>query len=711
MRNRITSSRSGSSPGNPPPGGDQAASILAVDFGNTHTRAVLAELVDGVYALVARADEPTTGGFPAGDVSIGLGRVLRQIGAATGRRLMSGDGRVITPEQADRSGVDVFVATASIGRPLRTILIGLVPGISVISGQRAAAGTYIDIVDMISLDDTRSEEGRLNAIVRARPDLIFIVGGTEDGAHDSLIELVEIAQTAVRVLPGGARPLVLFAGNSAAAAEVAAGFGDLVTVLTADNVRPTLETEALPAAQLQLARAFDSVAGARDSAFEQIGSMTQLGVLPNAQSYALIVNFLGQSKPGSNFLAFDIGSATSTLSASVEGHTATSIRTDLGLGHSAADLLAIVGTNAVRRWLPFPAPDDEIIAYALNKTVRPAAVPEGLRMLYLEHAFVRAALTALLATSRPTWTPTQAQDDPTAPLPPFERVIGAGAAISGTGRPGLAALLMLDALQPHGVTRLQTDSAALLPALGALARLHPDAVVQLLDAQGLDEIGTVINLGGQPRPGQPAATVTLTLADGRQETHRVEGGQLWIYPLGVGVRATVTVRAGRGSHIGGKRRMRFEAEGGQAGLIVDGRGRPLPLAADLRVRAEQLAGWYAQATGDPVRAIDADWLAAENLNAALAGQKSAEAEILSVTDQRMKNDRKAEQSPRRGKRAATEATPSPGADALIAEGLTNEPNDPPMRPAVRGRGRRPEPTPASPASKGENVDDLRNLLP
>jgi len=281
----------------------RANSILAVDFGNTRTRAVLIDLVEGVYALIAKADEPTTGGFPTGDVSVGLARALRQLSMVTGRRFLDGE-QVITPEQPDRSGVDLFVATASIGRPLRTILIGLVPGLSVTSGQRAAAGTYIDIVDTITLDDTRSEEDQLNAIIRAEPDLIFIVGGTEDGARQTLLEVTRSAQLAVRVLPQAARPVVLFAGNSAAAPLITAAFAPLTTVFTADNVRPLLDDEALAAAQLQLALAYDSATSARDTAFAQIGSMTRSGVLPNAQSYALIVNFLGRAQPGAKRMPF-----------------------------------------------------------------------------------------------------------------------------------------------------------------------------------------------------------------------------------------------------------------------------------------------------------------------------------------------------------------------------------------------------------------------
>src|SRR5690606_19298533 len=149
---------------------DIATSILAVDFGNVNTRAVLIDLVGGVYYVDAQAQERTTAGFPVRDVGAGLGRVLRQLGAMTRRCLVAPDGRVITPEQPDRSGVDAFVATASIGRPLRTVLVGLVPEMSIVSGLRAAAGTYVNIVDTISLDDGRKAEDFLNAMVEARPD-------------------------------------------------------------------------------------------------------------------------------------------------------------------------------------------------------------------------------------------------------------------------------------------------------------------------------------------------------------------------------------------------------------------------------------------------------------------------------------------------------------------------------------------------------------
>lgn len=683
---------------------DRPTSILAVDFGNTTTRALLIDRVEGVYAVVAEAQTLTTAGFPIGDVSAGLARVVRDLGAIAGRKLIGGDGQILTPEQPDRSGVDVFLATASIGRPLRTILMGLVPEISITSGRRAAAGTYIDIVDTYTLEDSRSPQEQLNAMVRAYPDLFFIVGGTEDGALDPVIELAQRAQLAVRLLPLAARPVILYAGNSAARPAIARLFDGLTAVLFADNVRPTLDDEALSGAQVQLAQAFDAVSGSRGVGFETVGHMARLGVLPNAQSYALIVNFLGQAQPGKNFAAFDIGSATSTMSAVVEGHLATSIRTDIGLGQSARALLDAAGMASIRRWLPFTASDSEIRAYALNKTLRPGSIPEDLRGLYLEHALLRTAIATLLDAARPAWTPTQAIDDVSAPLPPFERIIGAGGGLGGTGRPGMAAMLMLDALQPIGVTRLELDTSALLPALGALARINPEAAVQLLDAQGLDELGTAISLSGTPRPGQTAATVRLILPDGTDETHRVEAGALWMYPLGIGLRARVTITAGRGLTIAGQRRVRLEVVGGSAGLIIDARGRPLALAADVRARANQISAWYAQATGDPVRAIDEDWLRAEIAEDVIAGKRAPDEDEGARGDRAGR--RKAEpavRGPKRRGRGAPADQPQPAPEDLITAALEEAET---LEQARVGRAPRQPDIP----KQGDSIDDLRNLL-
>src|SRR5262245_33061356 len=112
-------------------------SILAVDFGSVNTRVLLLDIVDGEYRLVARGGTSTTVGYPLDDVGVGLARILQDTSTATGRTFFDKEGRLIMPETADRAGVDYFVTTASAGRPMRAVLVGLMPDISLNSAIRA----------------------------------------------------------------------------------------------------------------------------------------------------------------------------------------------------------------------------------------------------------------------------------------------------------------------------------------------------------------------------------------------------------------------------------------------------------------------------------------------------------------------------------------------------------------------------------------------
>jgi hypothetical protein len=585
---------------------NRSGSVLAADFGSVHTRAVLIDVVDGVYRMVARAEGRTTGGFPVGDLTVGLNRVLTALSETTGRNFLAPDGQIITPEQQDRSGVDHFVMTASLGRPLRTVLIGLVPDLSVASGLRAAAGTYINVVETLSLADMRSEEEQLNAILLSFPDLIFITGGTEFGAEGPVLRLAEVVRLAMQVTDEHRRAAILYAGNSKVAERISEMFNGVTQVFIAPNIRPTLENEHLESAQTQLALAFNRQKARGGEGFEELNRMSRLGVLPTANSYNLVVDFLGRVNPR-GVLALDIGSAVSTLSASLGGSVATSIRTDIGLGHSAAAMLNIIGTDAVKHWLPFNIASRDIQNYALNKTLRPGNIPETLKELYLEHGLLRAGVQSLLKASRPAWNElTRTKTRVT--LPDFALMIGAGSSMARTGHPGYTALLMLDALQPTGVTQLQSDPFGLITTLGPLALVNPEAVVQILDGSNMEKLGAAISVSGVPRAGKTAMKVTIKLADGTRFRQTVEGGSLWVYPLPIGQKAQVSVSAGRGLTIGGKGSIKANVEGGLVGIVFDARGRPLPLSDDVRVRALQLPLWVSQVTGDEPKTIDPSWL-------------------------------------------------------------------------------------------------------
>jgi hypothetical protein len=326
--------------------------------------------------------------------------------------------------------------------------------------------------------------------------------------------------------------------------------------------------------------------------------------LPTATSYSTITRYLGElpsgagtsgaANSGSGVLCVDVGSSTVTISANIHKQPSLSIRPDLGLGHSAVSSLNQIGIDAIRRWLTYEASDDDILNFAWNKTLRPSSVPQTVEELELEYAFAREVIRNAITVARRGWAGFERGDL----LPPLRPVIGAGAIFAQSASPGTAALLLLDALQPVGVTELKLDAYGLIPALGAVAFVQPLAVVQVLESGGLFDLGTAICPEGRVPSGE-AMAVTVQYASGRTVQRSVRSGEFQIIELPSGQKAAVSVQLAGGLRLNGKRgTVKLTVTGGAAGIIIDGRGRLLNIPSDLARRQQLLRSWYAAARGE-----------------------------------------------------------------------------------------------------------------
>ena len=100
-------------------------SLLAVDVGATTTRAVLFDVVEGIYRFIAAGQAPSTAEAPFKDIGLGVRDAIESIQTVTGRNFLDNDRRLIVPSQPDGSGVDSFAATLSAGPAIRTAIVGL----------------------------------------------------------------------------------------------------------------------------------------------------------------------------------------------------------------------------------------------------------------------------------------------------------------------------------------------------------------------------------------------------------------------------------------------------------------------------------------------------------------------------------------------------------------------------------------------------------
>jgi hypothetical protein len=154
--------------------------------------------------------------------------------------------------------------------------------------------------------------------------------------------------------------------------------------------------------------------------------------------------------------------------------------------------------------------------------------------------------------------------------------------------------MLLDAFQPEGVTELAVDSVFMMPQLGVLAQVMPEAAHEVFRRDCLIPLGTAVAAVGKSRFGTRAVTVNSP----RGEVE-VAFGELALIPLATGEEAEITVRPARGLDVGAGsgKPLTARVRGGVVGLIIDARGRPLELPET--GRAQTLRRWLQQVGADP----------------------------------------------------------------------------------------------------------------
>lgn len=577
-----------------------ADTLLAVDFGTATTRAMLFDVVEGSYRFIACGEAPTTIEPPYREASEGLRHALAELRAITGREFLDTNAQVILPSTPDGRGVDGMVATSSAGPAVRALLIGLLPDASLESARRIAASNYLTVVDTFSLGDPRTDAQHMDAILTQQPDIIVLTGGTEDGARDALLKMVDTVSMACHLLPHEHRVRVLFAGNTALKDRLTETLGALAVVHHTANLQPEIGVKNTAPAQAALTHVIETLRLEQIGGFNNIAVWTNGRVQPSAQAASQVMRFFSQAVGSQGgVLSVDVGSASTHVIAGFGPEVMVNVRPDLGVGVNAARVLSETTAEDILRWVPFEIAADELRDFVYDKSAHPHTIPADPHDATVEYALAREALRAALKHARPHW-PRAAKGPGNDLLPWFKLIFGGGAVLARAPRPAIAAMLLLDALQPSGLSNLYLDTHALSAALGALAQLHPAAVVQALDTGAFLSLGWAVSVMGRARPSDVVCQVKL-VSDGGTQTVDVKAGTLEILPLSLNQTGTLTLKPRPGMDVGfgpGRSKTLSDINGGAAGIIIDARGRPIHFSAEPDKRRAAVQQWLEKAGGE-----------------------------------------------------------------------------------------------------------------
>jgi MutL protein len=574
-------------------------SILALDCGSTQTRAILIDQVGVEYRLIACTEAPSTIEPPWNDVTASVRHAVSRLSAVTGWQLLDERGQIITPEHQG-GGVDAVVVITSAGRPLRLVLSGIMRDVSLASARRALSTSYVVVEGTVSLDRTEGGthrtnddvEGQVQMLRKVEPDAVVIVGGVDGGTSRPVLQAVEAVALACAALPEGARPPVIYAGNTELRSRVAEIVGADAELRAIDNVLPGIGLENPGPLQTEIEEMYRQTKMERLPGFGTLASWSPVQVLPTAKALAHSLHYLARLD-GINVLGVDVGGSTVTVAAVVDEQPDLTVRSDLGLSYNAVRLLDEEPVESILRWLPFEMTPTDVRNELHNKALRCRTVPQTRQDLLLEQAVAREVLRLTLVDIASRWPKGPSLIYPNL-LPKFHLIVGGGGILTSAPNCGQAALILLDALQPVGVSGLALDKVGLLAPLGAVAMVNPLAAAQVMEKDTLLNLGTVVAPVGMGREGDIALTFKIVYEDGRSLEVEVPYGSLEVIPLPTGQTATLELRPTRRFDVGLGTRGQAgttKVEGGLIGIMIDARGRPLPFADDPEAQQEKMQRW------------------------------------------------------------------------------------------------------------------------
>jgi uncharacterized protein (TIGR01319 family) len=489
------------------------------------------------------------------------------------------------------------------------VVAGVVKTMTAESAERAALGAGAIVMDALASNDGRRPHEQIRRIRHLRPDMILLSGGIDGGAVEHVVKLAEIIGAAdPRPRLGSSYRLpVIYAGNNKAADKVTNELGKKTDLSVVDNLRPVMERENLGPARDKIHDLFMEHVMAQAPGYRKLMGWVGVPIMPTPGAVGNIIQTIAKQQ-GLDVIGVDIGGATTDVF-SVFGETFNrTVSANLGMSYSISNVLTESGVPNVMRWVPFSMQEKQLRNRIRNKMIRPTTIPHTLEELMVEQALAREALRLAFEQHKQmavglrgvqkerTVSDTLEQsgsDDTIVDMMALDLLIGSGGVLSHAPRRNQAAMMLVDAFLPEGVTRLAVDSIFMMPQLGVLAEVHPAAATEVFEKDCLIWLGTCVAPKGSMKPGRTVLTAELTRADGTKETHEVKFGDLVLLPLGSGETVKAKLVPGKGCDLGwgGGKTVEKELHGGEVGLLLDGRGRPIALDPSDPDRVDKIRRW------------------------------------------------------------------------------------------------------------------------
>ncbi len=551
---------------------------VVVHAGRTRCRATLFDRVEQAPRLVASTlaiPEPSSGSFELE----GIAAALEELAEATGRTFEDG-GKLLSPRQPLGDGADLYLLTGLPRPPLRVALISIGSDRSLSHVLTAALRSTP--ARLTQLGVTAQAGGSLSAAAveqwlrEVSPRVLVLAheGGTADEWATVLDGVRGVAEDA------DGPELGLIVGPETHQEQAAEAIGEQIELVGVDPLAHEVASVTLALTTELRDRYRDTV---RQSLLaRQLGSLHFVDLVEAiGSSVAFTHRRTGQS---TLFVHIDEG----TLLVWARGEQAvTSFSAERDLGPGAAELTRLA-PERIARWLPKQCPLESLTEWLLNRSLRPLAALETADDALIASAVLREVLL-------------DAAKDIGLQPPADIQLIIANSRFSELP-PALAALSLLDGLQPlpsEGLVTLALDDVDLLAAAGALATVHAGYASAVLEQDALIPLAHCVVVSGAGPEGALAVRGDLRI-NGVGQRFSVPYGSVHLLRLPESGSIELSLELEPGFRVGAGEpgaRVELDQESGlswaRLGLLIDARGRPLPLPEATELRLARAASWLA----------------------------------------------------------------------------------------------------------------------
>jgi hypothetical protein len=589
---------------------EQRPTILAIDVGTTLTKLAILAPVSDRYRLVADVTAPTTAWYPYQDAMVAVRELLRRLEVESGWRLLD-EGGMLLPGP-------VIAVTTSISPSIPALIIATTPERVHAVAQKFERLGYTHVVASLALEEKVKGLSRLQLLERqlrmmdesgifdAKGVVVVDITTRKHAARvAALLRAVDEPRIVSGMVSSDNRPVVLFAGSDKVAATLEERVPQTVEFRQVSRVgwfQPTFDSSQVRAILGEL-----SVHVLRGTLLGLTADPGRMDVvMASSASLEIMTRLIARVREEAVAVASVGGRCTAIYASGTakRSNTRSSVQVssmpftvaeaNLGTSSGLESIIARVPMTQIARWLPFDIDEDNLRDYLANRWLRDKLLPQDVYQLLIEHAVMRECLLTVRMESEPA---------------AYDLLIASGG-IARQPRIGQTVLLLLDALQPLGLTRLLLDNTGMLARLGAVARVDGEGALSVLQGDVLVDLGPCLAVTGRGKEGEIALHLRVQVmeesskaAAGGEHEYEIRFGTIVVVPLEAGQRAHLYLRPTKGFHIDIGRSYRrsrggeieFELAGGVFGLVVDARGRPLALPEDRTTRQARIMDWL-QAT-------------------------------------------------------------------------------------------------------------------